>query len=1043
MTNTRLLPALSLLLALAFPALSQNVRGLVTGLVTDAQSKPLAGVQIELLQQQTGKRRTALTTSSGEFTFSALAPGAYRLEAARDGFRKHADSFSLLVNQELRADIAMTPGTRTDTVEVSATRDLLKTETTALGAVVDNRQVRGLPLDGRNFYELTLLVPGALPSAQGSAGSVRGDFAVNLNGQREDSNLFLLDGVYNSDPKLNGTSVNPPVDAIQEFEVLTSSYDASFGRNAGGQINVVTKSGGNDVHGTLYEFFRNGAMDSANYFAPKNEPKPAYHRNQFGFSLGGPIIRNKTFFFTDYEGRRANEGITRLTRVPTLAERSGDFSSFPGFLINPYARQPFPGNRIPRELQHPIGQAIANLYPQPNRTDPVLNYVSSPSQRDRGDHFDARLDHLFRKSELTFRYSFADRDLFEPFAGPAFAAVPSYGNNVPRRAQNVMLSETRTISSTLLNEVRLAFNRVAAGATPELYSNNVNSAIGIPMLSTNPRDNGLSFLTITGYSPLGHEYNSPLYGVTNTYQFIDQASWSHGRHLLKFGGDIRVLQQNAFRDVQARGFIQFRGALTQNPLGDVLMGLPTFTGAARLDNPQHLRGRSYNAFINDTFRIRPNITLTLGLRYEFNQPPVDSQDRANLYDPATGQLVKVGSNGIPRGGYFADKNNFGPRLGFAWSLAPQTVLRAGYGIYYDQSALAPSEGLYFNAPYFDFRYYFPGEQTGLIFVNNPFPANYPIPTPPSGFSFQRDLRTPYIQQWNLNIQQQIGKGRVLEVGYVGSRGTRLYSARDINQPAPSPSPLNLRPNYFFSDINQLESRGNSNYHSLQTRFQQRFSHGLSMIASYTMGKSIDDASAFFPSAGDPNFPQDSRNVRAERARSNFDIAQRFSAGYSYSLPFGKGRLRGGWQTHGIVNLQTGRPFTVALPTEQDNSNTGITSLGFGANDRPNLTGNPRLDKPTADRWFNTQAFALPAFGSFGNAGRNILEGPGNATVNFSIVKDTAFTERLTMQLRLETFNLFNRANFDLPDLFYGNPTFGRVQSAQNPRRTQLGIKFLF
>lgn len=1039
----RVISLLSLLAAASALCFGQNLRGVVTGIVSDPQAKPLGDVQVELVQEQTGKRRGTASSPSGKFTFSALPPGEYRLEASRDGFRKHAERFTLQVNQELRTDFAMTAGHRTDTVEVTATRDVLKTENAALGAVVENRQVRGLPLDGRNFYELTLLVPGVLPAAQGSAGSVRGDFAVNVNGQREDGNLFLLDGVYNSDPKLNGTSVNPPVDGVQEFEVLTSSYDASFGRNAGGQINVVTKSGGNELHGTVYEFFRNGAMDSSNYFAPKNEAKPAYQRNQFGFSLGGPVVRNRTFFFTDYEGRRAKEGLTRLTRVPTLAERGGDFSAFPGLLINPYARQPFAGNRIPRELQHPIGQAIANLYPLPNRTDAVLNYVSSPAQRDRGDQFDARLDHLFRKSELTFRYSFVDRDLFEPFAGPAFSALPGYGNNVPRRAQNVMLSETRTVSATLLNEVRVAFNRVGAGASPEITGNNVNSAVGLPMLSSNPRDNGLSFLTITGYSSLGHEYNSPLYGVTNTYQVIDQATWSHGRHLLKFGGDIRVLQQNAYRDVQARGFLQFRGALTQNPLGDVLMGLPTFTGGARLDNPQHLRGRSYNVFVNDTFRVRPNVTLTLGLRYEFNQPPVDSQDRANLFDPATGQLVPVGTGGVPRGGYFADKNNFGPRLGLAWTVAANTVVRAGYGVYFDQSALAPSEGLYFNAPYFDLRFYFPGEQTGLIFVNNPFPANFPIPTPSSAFSFQRNLRTPYIQQWNVNVQQQVGKGRVLEVGYVGTKGTKLYSARDINQPAPSAAPLNLRPLFQFSDINQLESRSNAHYHSVQVRFQQRFYHGLSMIGAYTMGKSIDDASSFFPSAGDPNFPQDSRNVRAERARSNFDVAQRFSAGYSYNLPFGKGRLRGGWQTHGIVSLQTGRPFTVALPTEQDNSNTGISSLGFGANDRPNVVGNARLENPTVERWFNTQAFALPAFGTFGNAGRNILEGPGSATVNFSVVKDTTVTERLTMQLRVETFNLLNRANFDLPDLFYGNPTFGRVQSAQNPRRMQLGLKLLF
>ncbi|MDX1984934.1 MAG: carboxypeptidase regulatory-like domain-containing protein [Bryobacteraceae bacterium] len=1034
---------LAILTAIQFGLDAQTVRGSIVGSVTDASGSPVAGVPVKATEIDTGKRRGATADSQGQFTIGQLAPGSYRIEVEREGFRKHVQLLTLQVNQELRLAIALAPGSRSEAVEVTASRELLRTETAAMGAVIETRQILGLPLDGRNFFELSLLSPGAVPAAQGSAGSVRGDFAMHLNGSREDGNLFLLDGVYNGDPKLNGFAVNPPVDGIREFEVLASTYDASFGRNAGSQVNVVLKSGTNAIHGTAYHFFRNASLDARNYFAPAGEPKPAYQRNQFGFSLGGPVVRNRTFFFMDYEGRRVREGFTRLTRVPTLAERNGDFSSSARPPLNPFTQQPFPGNQIPAAFQHPIGRAIANLYPLPNRSDPVQNFVSSPAQRERSDQFDVRLDHALRNSDLSFRYSFTDRDLYEPFAGPSFSQVPDFGNNVPRRAQNVMLSETRAFRPTLLNEVRLGFNRVANGVFPELNSNNINRAVGLPDLSSNARDLGLSFLTITGFSPLGHEFNNPQQGVTNTYQIIDQLTWTSGRHLLKFGGDIRKLEQNAYRDVQSRGFLQFLGFITGNPMSDLLLGVPTVTGGATLDNPQHLRSESYNLFLNDTVRLKPNLTLSLGMRYEFNSAPVDPLDRANVFDSATGGLLQVGTGGVPRSGYFSDRNNFAPRIGLAWTPANSGfVIRTGYGFYYDQSALAPSEGLYFNAPYFNLRLFFFRPDFPLA-VQNPFPANYPVPIPASAFSFQRDLKTPYVQQWNVSVQRHLGRSRVLEVGYVGSKGTHLLSARDVNQPRPSAAEFNLRPLPQYDDITQLESRANSNYHSLQIRFQQRMSAGLSMLSAYTYGKSIDDASAFFPSAGDPNFPQDSHNTRLERARSNFDIRQRFSAGYSYDLPFGKGKLRGGWQTHGILTLQTGRPFTVALLPEFDNSNTGRSNLGFGANDRPDVLSNPALSGRTAERWFDTRAFAPSPRGTFGNAGRNILDGPGLASLNFSLLKNVAFAERATLQFRFETFNLLDRVNFDLPDIFLGSPSFGRIQSAQNARRIQFGLKLLF
>ena len=1050
-----LLPGVSPL----FSAHGQTHRGSIRGTLTDSSPAPLSNVAIKLVQTETNESRITRTGDQGEFTVSALPPGSYRIEVEQTGYKKHSRLVALQVNQELRVDISLEVGPINEEIIVTAPEIQLRKDSSAIGTVVENRQITGLPLDGRNFLDLTLLVPGTAPAAQGSASTVRGDFALSINGAREDSNSFLLDGVYNIDPKLNTAGVSPPIDAIREFEMLTSTYDASFGRNVGAQVNVVLKSGSNSLHGAVYEFFRNGALDARNFFAPAGEDAPKYQRNQFGFALGGPVVRNRTFFFADYEGTRVREGITRVTNVPTLAERNGDFSqSLFRAPINPFTQQPFTGNKIPGLFINPIGRAIAALYPAPNRNVPFENFVSSPTLRDRNDHFDVRLEHSISKSsELAARYSFADRDLFEPFTGPNFPAVPGFGDNVPRRGQNFMIAETHIFSPALVNEARLAFSRVAAAVFQENAGTSINKQVGLPELSKNPRDFGLSFTTISGFSPLGHEYNNPQQSATNMFQVLDGASYARGKHLLKFGFDFRAVQQNAFRDVQSRGFLTFSSQvpITGNALADLLLGLPAVTGGARLDNAQHLRTESYGFYVNDGFRIRPNLTISAGLRYEYNSPPVDAFDRGNLYDPATQSLAAVGTNGIPRSGYASDKNNWAPRVGLAWTLGRKanTVLRAGYGVYYDQSSLAPSEGLYFNAPFFDFNLFF--SLPGLpLTLNDPFPSFFPVPLPKSAFAFQRDLRTPYLQQWSVSLQQTLGKSRVVEVAYVGSKGTKLITARDINQPRPSPAAPNLRPNPQFDDITFEESSANSSYNSLQVRFQQRLDFGLSVLSSYTWSKSIDNASSFFSSAGDPNFPQDSFNTAGERGRSNFDVRHRLSLSYGYDFPCGKSRtfiansgflstLLAGWQTFGIVTLQSGRPFTVALLSDIDNSNTGRSTLGFGANDRPNVVGAAELSSRTTDRWFNTSAFAFPAFGSFGDAGRNILDGPGFANFNMSLLKRTKLREGLDLQLRAEAFNLFNHPNFNLPDNFLGSPTFGRILSAQSPRHIQFGLKLLF
>ncbi len=1045
---------LIVLIALVPFAHPQTVRGTISGAVVSEVGEAVPDAAVSVGHVATGRSQMTTTNQDGEFIVPLLPPGNYRLEVAHDGFRSYQRDLTLLTGQEIWIDVPLLLGQRNERVVVIGERSVLQTESAALGSVIDNHLVRGLPLDGRNFLELTLLLPGVAPAAQGSAASVRGDAAFNVNGAREDSNNYSLDGIFNGDPKLNTFAVNPSVDAIREFEVLESTYDASFGRNAGAQVSVITQSGTNSWHGTSYYFLRNAALDARNLFAPPSEPDPRLQRHQFGASLGGALVKNRTFLFADYEGLRLNEGVTQTTNVPTADERAGDFSQSAAQPFDPTTGQPLPGGQIPGFYIHPTGANIANLYPLPNRDVLSQNYASSPAIDDRNDQFDVRLDQAVgRAGDLSARYSLVDDTLYNPFSGPGFPRIPGFGTVVPRRAQNAMLSETHAFSPRWINEVRAGFNRVSGEARHQNEGVNLNAQVGLPLLSDNPRDYGLSLITLSGYSPIGDETNNPQASVTNTYQVMDNVTHARGGHLFKFGFDVRHTQQNAFRDVQSRGFLNFLG-ITGNPVADLLLGYPAVSGGAILDNPQYLRTTSYNIFANDTWRLAPDLTLSAGIRYEFNSPPVDKYDRAVVYDRVSGQLAPVGENGIPRSGYVADANNWGPRAGLAWRPGGgDTVLRAGYGIYFDQSSLAPGEGLYFSPPYFDFRLYY--ALPGLpLTLSDPFPADFPVPSAPSAISYQRDLRTPHIQHWSFNIQQRLGRARMVQVGYVGSKGTKQLAARDINQPEASPVSPNPRPNPMLADISLLESRSNSSYHSLQTRFRQYLSGGLSVLASYTYSKSIDDASSFFSSAGDANFPQNSNNVAHERGRSNFDVRHRLTMSYSWTLPFGKGRpwlnggglaarLLGDWETYGIWTFQSGRPFTVALLSEVDNSNTGRSSLGFGANDRPHRVGDGTLENPTPETWFDTAAFSMPEFGTFGNAGRNILDGPSMQTINVSLLRDFTIQEGMSLQFRAEAFNFLNRTNFDLPDIFLGSPTFGRITSAGSPRRVQFGLKLLF
>ena len=1044
-------------LALGVAAAAQTQGASLRGTVLDPAGAPAGRVELRVINEATNELRRASSDEAGNYSVAELPPGTYRIEVEDQRYRTFTARAVLAVNQDLRLNLPLALGTVSDQIDVRASFVPVERDSPALSTRLDNRQITGLPLDGRNFLELALLAPGTVPAPQGSASSVRGDFAFSVNGTREDFTNYLLDGIYNVDPKLGTSSVRPPVDAVREFEVRTSTYDAAFGRNGGGQVNVVTRSGTNRFDGTAYEFFRNKSLGSENYFAPENEEKPDYNRNQFGVSAGGPLSKDRTFFFIDYEGTRLREGVTRVTNVPTAAERAGNFSqSLFARPVFPGTATPFPGGSIPPFLIDPRAAAIVALFPLPNRTTPFANFVSSPTLDDDIHQVDARVDHsLGGGGRITGRYSLSDRALFEPFAGTGFSTLPGYGNDVDRSGHNGMVAFTHTPSSTLVNDVRFGYNRVKISVVPADTSV-TNASVGLPALSSNPRDAGLSLISIAGYSPLGHEYNNPQESTSDTFQLTDTASWSRGSHLLKFGGEWYSVRQSAFRDVQARGFLNFVDQyLTGNALADLLLGFPVTTGGARLDNPQNLRANNWGLFAHDDWRATSSLTVSAGLRYDYSSPPVDKDDRAALYDVATGQIVPVGTGSMPRGGYEGDRNNLAPRAGFAWTVNKDQsmVVRGGYGLYYNQGALATSEGLFFNPPYFNLSVYFPFQGLPPITLADPFPASFPIPIPQSATAYQRDLQTPWMEHWNANVQQQIGRGRTLEIAYVGSRGHDLISARDANQPPASPSPLNFRPNPQFADITLIESRGSSNYNALQIRLQQRSETGLSALAAYTYGKSTDDASGFFTSAGDPNFPQNSLDPGAEHGRSSFDIRHKFSASFSLPLPFGEDRrwLASGvigtilkdMDLQGIYTLQSGRPFTVAILPSIDVSNTGRSNLGFGYNDRPNVSGNTSVSSPSATQWFNTAAFTFPAFGSFGNAGRNILEGAGYNNLNVALVKNIGSADGKRLQLRAESFNLFNRSNFDLPDPFLGSPTFGQILSAGSPRRFQFGVKAIF
>ncbi|MFB3827544.1 MAG: TonB-dependent receptor domain-containing protein [Bryobacteraceae bacterium] len=1011
----------------------------IAGYVYDPSGKAVAQAAVSIRQAERAVVRQTLSDESGFYRFTDLPPANYLLTASSAGFTDSVSQpVALAVDSHVRLDFHLAIAGREDSITVRARLRTVAADSAELGAVIEREAVDALPLNRRDFLQLALLTPGVLPPVQGSELATRGQFTMHANGGREDFNNYLLDGVDNNDRSVNRYVLQPAVDSVQEFKIAANAYSAEYGRNAAGQVNVITRSGTNRLHGSVYEYLRNRRLDARNFFESGEHAK--YIRNQSGAGVGGPLRRDRTFFFASFDALRMRQGLTRLASVPIPAYREGDLSSLSTPVIDPFARTPFPGNRIPRSRFSPVTPKVLELFPMPNRGGVSGNYLGQPVLRDEHTQSNLRVDHrLSANGQLALRYSYGRRNLFEPFAEES-SDVPGFGDFLEDRGHNAMAHHTHVFGPGTVHSLLAGFNRGPRRLLPENYAKDVNALWGVNYLPRRPVDFGYPALSVAGFSRVGDVTQLPINRTATTYQLTEGLSLVRGVHSLRAGGEVRNVRNNGILDILARGSLTFSGALTTSGMGDLLLGMPSFGLQSQPDNTQTQRSTAYSAYLQDDWKLRPDLTLNLGLRYEYNTPPTDPFDRMSAFDMASGTLVRVGAGNITRSGIRPDRNNFAPRVGLAWSPDERTAVRAGYGMYYDSGTLIVNSSLYFNPPFFAIRVFFP-TAASLLTLSDPFPSRGGITPPASPNTVSPDLTTGMLQHWNLNVQREIRGAGTLSLAYAGSKGTHLVRSRDLNQPRPAAGDVqSRRPYRAFGNLLLAESGSNSSFHSLQAGFHRPLTRGFSLRALYTLSKSIDDTSAFLSTDGDKNFPQDSSNFRAERGLSNFDMRHRAAAAFVYRLP-GRTRLVRGFETSAIVAAQSGQPFTPLL--RFDNSNTGNTGGNFGS-DRPNLLRSPSLSGGSADRWFDTGAFAVPRPYTFGSAGRNVVKAPGFASVDLSLRRRFPVAERSAILLEAQGFNLLNRTNFALPEHYADEPaSFGRIFSAGAPRQVQLVLRWEF
>lgn len=1018
---------------------AQVTTGSISGHLFDPSGKVIAHSVVTATDVLRAFSREAVTDDTGFYCFPEIAPSTYEISASAQGFsRAIIPGLVVEVNANLRIDLRLPVAGPEQAIVVTSIAQQVLTNASELSTVLNRQKIESLPLNRRDFLQLSLLTPGSFPPVEDSELSSRGAFAMHANGGREAFNNFLLDGVDNNDPYVGRYVLQPSVDAIEEFKIATSSYSAEYGRSAAGQINVITRRGTNEFHGSFYEYFRNRSLDARNFF--DGDEKNQFNRNQFGLGIGGPLIRDRGFFFANVDLLRERQGISRIGTVPTLDQRNGNLSALSQTIIDPFTRQPFPDNVIPPERISDIAKQILDLFPLPNLPGTAGNYLPNAVVKQNDTQANFRTDfRLSRKDEIALRYSFGYMDLYEPYT-EGTDAIPGFGDYVKDPAHNAMIQYQRIIGPRTINSLQLGFNRFSREILQENHDTNVGQLWGVSWLNVPSRDYGYPIMNVAGFSRIGDATSLPIIRHANTYQISDTLSLSRGKHLFHLGGEIRRLQVNSILDLLTRGSLSMSGAISGSGISDLLLGYPSFDMQSQADNPITLRSTAYNAFFQDEWKVRPNLTLNLGLRYEYNTPPIDPTNRMSTFDLQTGSIVQVGTNGTSRSGTNPDRNNFAPRIGFAWNPMRDLIVRGGYGLYYDAGYFEVNSALYFNPPQFNLRVFFPS-QYSLLTLENPFPVDGAY-TPPASLSvLSPDIVGTYLQHWSLEIERTFGTLGTVGIAYAGSKGTHLIHSFDLNQPVPGPGFVQIRRPYpQYAGIMYIDSGANSNFSSLQFSFNRSLSRGISLLAAYSFSKSIDTASAFQATKADPNFPQDSRNVGAERGLSSFDIPHRLKLAYILQLPQ-RTRWTRNTEFRGIATIESGQPFTPVL--RFDNSNTGNGGQTTGS-DRPNLLHNPRISNPTNDRWFDTGAFAVAPPYQFGNSGRNILRGPGFASFDLSLVRSFEIEDGITLQFEAQSFNLFNHTNFDLPELYADEPgTFGRIFSAKAPRQIQFALRLSF
>ncbi len=1057
----RVTMVLAALVVCAAAANAQVDRATLTGVVRDPSDAVLRGAKVTVTSLATNVASTATTNNDGVYLVLNLAPGDYLVQAEAPGFQRFEQTVNLELGARSRLDLSLAVGSIGETVKVEGVTPLLSTESAVLGTVIDTNEVDKLPLAIRNWDDLLSMIPGVQSdryTEQAGGTSAGRTGGISVHGNRSLQNNFLLDGVANNSFSTNVQELTtqisrPSVDAIDEFKVVTSPYAAEYGWSPGAAIIVSTKSGTNQFRGTVYDFYRDDRLDTINYFAKAaNQPKATNKQNQFGGNLGGPLPGGRSFFFADYEGTRLTQGVLRTGNVMTADQRRGMFTSP---IRDPLTGQPFPNNTIPANRIDPVAAAIMQLVPLPNTTG-ANNFIRQPNVEDDSDRYLARVDvPLGNTDNLFVRYIGSNRVRFVPgFFGGVLdgTSTSAWGRNF-LDSHAVVGGWNRVWTSTLVNESRISYARGTNDGLQEPFGESGMAQIGFRGVPENPVvAGGIVGIDIDGHLRLGSPNFMPKFQHTSQMQWLNTTTWIRGRHQLKFGVDLMMPMTNEYFDVApTRGNLRFQSTFTGHAFADFLIGYPN---RAELTNvfvvTQQLWSSSF--FVQDDWKPNDKLTLNLGLRYDFMTPPTEQDNRLANFDPAGGGQLIFASDGslADRALVNPDKNNFAPRLGAIYRLNDKSLIRGGYGMFFNQfDRIGSEDQLALNPPgLINNQVNSTGNTNPVFLMRDGFPVNY---LDPNNLVIRNlklraafaDAPRTMVQQFGIGFERELAGNMVVSADAVGSFTSHLAVLRNLNQPtrgtldANGPVPY---PN--FGNIQAREMNGEANYKGIDFSFEKRFSGGHSYRASYTFSEARDQAPEHLNASS--GRAQNTRDLESWEGPSDFDIRHRFAGNFIVELPFGEGRamlqdgiagkILGGWLLSGIYSARSGRAFTVT----QGNNNVGADQTGV-----PNLTGDPEGPRTVA-QWFNPAAFTPVPSGTFGNAGRNILRGPGWVTFDMSVQRRIGFGSRANLTVRADIFNVFNRANFGLPVSNISASNVGVISNlAGDPRVAQLSLRFGF